>query len=128
MIPVNQHYATTTWICSSVLDHLVFCPCSPLCLSTFLLFIVLMAFLLLLDCILYISSVLIFSRCRHWSKQILLFSAVCLCKTSVSVRASPKQGFPGAAVVLLWLRAFKLHIIEKERELLWAFIAKPVKC
>lgn len=33
-----------------------------------------------------ISSILSFPRCGRWSRWLLLFSAVCLCKTSVSVR------------------------------------------
>ena len=36
----------------------------------------------------FLSSMLILSRCGRWSRWILLLSAVCLCKTSVSVRGS----------------------------------------
>lgn len=41
--------------------------------------------------ILYVSPTLIFSRCRRPSKWIPLLSAVCLCKTSVSDRASRRE-------------------------------------
>lgn len=66
-----------------------FCPFSPL-----LPFCPLLSSWLspsFLHCIRSVSSALIFSRCRRWSKWILLFSAVCLCKTSVSVRASRRE-------------------------------------
>lgn len=61
------------------------CPSSPLALSH--------SWLpsCSLHCILYVSPTLIFSRCRRPSKWIPLLSAVCLCKTSASDRASRRE-------------------------------------
>lgn len=64
-------------------------------------------------------SFFIFSRCGRMSRWILLFSAVCLCKTSASVGGSSRRGFSGTAAVLPRLRF--------SWELLLALIVKTCK-
>lgn len=69
-----------------------------------------------LHCILNVSPTLIFSRCRRPSKWIPLLSAVCLCKTSVSDRASRREASWAQLQPCIRRRAFTASRDSREVE------------
>lgn len=69
-----------------------------------------------LHCILNVSPTLIFSRCRRPSKWIPLLPAVCLCKTSVSDRASRREASWAQLQPCMRRRAFTASRDSKDVE------------